>query len=67
MSYYICSLKFFFTYSNYVMRHESMITTLMRAFLYTTNQAKELTILINCDFSVQKYRYWLTLNLNCYN
>ena len=35
------------------MRHESIITTLMRAFLYTTNKAKELTILIYCDFSFQ--------------
>jgi len=35
------------------MRHESMITTLMREFLYTTNQAKKLTILIYYDFSFQ--------------
>ncbi len=35
------------------MRHESMITTLMRAFLYTKNKAKELTILIHCDLSYQ--------------
>ena len=34
------------------MCHE-LITTLMRAFLETTNQAKKLTILIYCDFSFQ--------------
>ena len=42
-----------YNFSLLIARHESMTTTLIRAFLFTTNQAKELTILIYCDFSFQ--------------